>query len=82
MPSRDVLEVVFRFPKSAEIRYLQSQPSVGDIVETRHGHKWMVSEVEIDEDHVCVATCVTPPPPTWRDRRHLLGRLTTGGRRE
>jgi hypothetical protein len=79
VPSRESIEVAFRFPHSAEIRFVESPPAVGDLVHTRHGQTWMVAEVQVDENRLYVAECVSPASRSHRVRDiafDLLGRLT------
>ena len=44
MVGRDLVQVTFRFPKSAEIRFLPEPPATGDEVASRR-RIWVVSDV-------------------------------------
>jgi len=72
-----LIEVTFRFPKSTEIRYVDHPPSPGDLVETRHGRTWLVSEVQAEHHGAYTAICVPPVKPRrtlWDIAAERLGR--------
>jgi hypothetical protein len=82
---RSVLsQVTFRFPQSTVIRFMEQPPAVGDLVETRFGRTWVVSEVQREGwPNAYIAKC-TPAPPAHRDllsrirrKEHERGRVIT-----